>query len=296
MYQSLPPMKTLRSFEAAARLSSISKAAIELCVTQGAVSKQIKILESALGIGLFERTSNGVSLTLEGQQYFIVVANALSELNEVSQQLKQHPVQQQLWLDVIPSMTHIWLIPRIRSFEQLYPHLKVNLISGDGIPEFNTTHVDIAIRCLKPSMAQGHMLELFEEKLLLVAAPSLLEKAPIQTLSDIFQHPLLIQNTRSHLWDNFMQQQGAVVKSNSHFGMGFQHFYMSLKAAEEGLGLALIPDFLAREALAQGKVVNPLSLSGLSEYRYYLFSPNYKSQLKKTHEFSQWLTDNLIAI
>jgi len=118
----LPPMQSLRSFEAAARLSSISKAAAELCVTQGAVSKQVKLLEAFLSVALFTRGPNGVSLTAIGKKYLSSVSNALNELNSIGEQLQTSPIQQQLLLDVIPSMTNIWLIPRIHSFEQRFPH------------------------------------------------------------------------------------------------------------------------------------------------------------------------------
>ena len=290
----LPPMQSLRSFEAAARLSSISKAANELCVTQGAVSKQIKLLESFLSVALFTRGPSGVSLTPAGRNYLHSVSNALNELNSSGEQLQTSPIQQQLLLDVIPSMTNIWLIPRIHSFEQRFPHLKVDLITGDGQPDFNRTQADISIRCLLPSTSSGHILELAREKLLLVASPSLLQCSPIHEKSDILQHRLLKQNTRPQLWDNFLQRQQLLPgnlpgHSKINFGMGFQHFFMSMKAAEEGLGLALIPDFLAATAIAENRLVNPLQISLDTDYRYYLFSPSYKAELRKTLEFCQWL-------
>ena len=294
----LPPMQSLRSFEAAARLSSISKAAAELCVTQGAVSKQIKLLEAFLSVALFTRGPSGVSLTAAGRNYFISVSNALNQLNSSAEQLQTSPIQQQLLLDVIPSMTNIWLIPRIHSFEERYPHLKVDLITGDGQPDFNLSQADISIRCLLPNNASGHILELAREKLLLVASPKMLERHPIDTISDILQYRLLKQNTRPQLWDNFLQQQQLLPSQlpealEINFGIGFQHFFMSLKAAEEGLGLALIPDFLAASAIAENRLVNPLKISLNTNYRYYLFSPSYKAELRKTTEFCQWLQGEL---
>ena len=294
----LPPMQSLRSFEAAARLSSISKAATELCVTQGAVSKQVKLLEAFLSVALFTRGPNGVSLTPIGKNYLSSVSNALNELNSIGEQLQTSPIQQQLLLDVIPSMTNIWLIPRIHSFEQRFPHLKVDLITGDGKPDFNASQADISIRCLLPGTADGHILELAKEKLLLVASPEMLERHPIHEISDVLQHRLLKQNTRPQLWDNFLQQrkllQGQLpAESKINFGIGFQHFFMSLKAAEEGLGLALIPDFLAATAIVEKRLVNPLNISLNTDYRYYLFSPSYKAELRKTLEFSHWLQGEL---
>ncbi len=289
----LPPMQALKSFAAAARLSSVSKAAIELCVTQGAVSKQIKLLESFLSVPLFIRSANGISLTTEGRQYLPTVIKALNELNNGGQSLQRNPKQQQLLLDVIPSMSNIWLIPRIHSFEDRYPHLKVDLINGDGSPDFNLSQADICIRCLLHTAVSVNSIELFKERLILVGAPQLMEKNSIEQPAEILQHRLLLQNTRPLMWNNFLIAQ-QLSTEELNLGMGFQHFFMALKAAEEGLGLALIPDFLASQSIQQGKLVNPLALSIETNYGYYLISPSYKTQLRKTQEFINWLQQELI--
>lgn len=107
-------------------------------------------------------------------------------------------------------------------------------------------------------------------------------------------HRLLQQNTRPQMWQQFLTQQAGNIKLNElRLGMSFQHFFMSIKAAEEGLGMALIPDFLARDSIAQGKLVNPLGLKIESSYAYYIFNPSYKAQLRKTREFNQWLLAEL---
>lgn len=288
----LPPMQALRSFEAASRLSSISKAASELYVTQGAVSKQIKVLESFLSVSLFTRTNNGIELTAKGRQYIPTVIKALNELSSIGEALQSNPQQQTLLLDVIPSMSNIWLIPRIHSFEQRFSHLKVDLISGDGPPDFNSTQADLCIRCLPPVTARANSIELFTECLLLVAAPELVQAKPIQSARDLLKQRLIQQNTRPHMWSNFLAKQN-LANDQLNLGMGFQHFFMSLKAAEEGLGIALIPDFLARQSLQQGKLINPLELCIKTQYRYYLICPSYKFQLRKTQEFIQWIKGEL---
>lgn len=290
----LPSMQALRSFEAVARLSSISKAAAELCVTQGAVSKQIKLLESFLSLALFIRSSSGVHLTSEGQQYLHVVARSLNELNSIGEALQLEPKKQSLLVDMIPSMSNIWLIPKIHRFEQQFEYLQVDLINGDGQPNYNQSQADVFVRCLIEKEAKGHDLLLFKEQLLLVASPKLLKTKPINQAVNICDHRLLQQNTRPQMWRHFLTQQ-ALNKSldKLNLGMGFQHFFMAIKAAEEGLGLALIPDFLARESIEQGKLINPLKMSVCSEYAYYIFNPSYKAQLRKTQQFNQWLLDEL---
>ena len=296
MLKDIPPMQALKCFAAAARHLSISKAGDELCITQGAVSKQIKQLESLLGIALFIRTPKGLHLTDAGRQYFESVTQSLNILANACATLQSAPEKQQLLIDVIPSMSHIWLIPRIHSFEARFKHLQLDLISGDGEPNFNRTQADLSIRSLNRKSATKDAIELFNERLLLVASPVLLEQSPIKSIEDVFQHKLLVQNTRPLMWQRFIDEQDRELdkdQSSFHVGIGFQHFFMSLKAAQEGLGLALIPDFLAQESLDKGVLINPLQLSMHSEYSYYLLSPSYKSQLSKVQLFSQWLIEEV---
>ncbi len=291
MRDHLPPMQALRCFEATARFSSISKAANELCVTQGAVSKQIKLLESFLNLLLFERTTQGVKLTELGQQYLTTVIKALDTLDSGAQALQQHPKTQQLMIDAIPSLCNIWLIPRLYSFEQRYPHLKVNLSNGDGAVNFSQSNADIAIRCLPTHQQKSHYTELFKENFLLVGAPKLLREKPVKSPQDILQHRLIQQSTRPQLWDHFLSDKKITFAMKSlDLGMAFQHFYMSLKAAQEGLGLALIPDFLAADAIAEKSIINPLNLSMQSQYCYFVICPEHKNDLRRIIEFKDWLS------
>jgi len=282
-------MQALRSFEAAARLSSISKAADELFVTQSAVSKQIKLLENLLGVALFTRSANGISLTANGDMYLSTVVSVLNELNNAAQSLQSKPNKQQLVLDVIPSLSNIWLIPRIHSFEQRYPHLKVDLITGDGLPNFNQSQADAYIRCLAPEQVQHTHTQLCKERLLLVISPKLLHAFNINNPTDILNVNLIQQTTRPQMWTQFFNQHTDKTPADLTLGMGFQHFFMSIKAAEEGLGAALVPDFLAADSIEKGLLINPLQMQLTSGYGYYLFSPSYKTRLKKVLEFNQWL-------
>jgi DNA-binding transcriptional LysR family regulator len=92
------------------------------------------------------------------------------------------------------------------------------------------------------------------------------------------------------MWTQFFNQHSNQVPAALPLGMGFQHFFMSIKAAEEGLGAALVPDFLAADSIEKGLLTNPLQLQLSSGYGYYLFSPSYKTRLKKVLEFNQWLS------
>lgn len=295
MRRHLPPLNSLKAFEAAARLLNVTAAAQELCVTQGAVSKQIRQLESRLNIGLFERRPNGIVLTVAGQQYLPFVSAALDSLDTATEQLKRGGHQRErLLLSVTPSFTSSWLISRIHDFEQQFPHIQVDLISGDGKPEFSGSEVDLAIRCLLPERAGQYHRVLLNERLLLVASPELLAGRVMQQPLDVLQHRLLTQTTRPGMWDEFLQQLG-IEGMQAHHGAGFEHFFMSIKAAEESLGLGLIPDFLAQESISKGQLVNPLGLSVMSGFAYYLFCPGYKAEQLKVMQFRDWLAQELLS-
>lgn len=295
MRRYLPPLNALKAFEAAARHLSVTAAAEELCVTQGAVSKQIRQLESRLGTGLFERRANGIVLTDAGQQYLPFVSAALDSLDMATEQLQRgKQKRERLLLSVTPSFTSSWLISRIHDFENLYPSLQVDLLSGDGRPDFSGTEIDIAIRCLHPDRANHYHRLLLSERLLLLASPELLERKAIQQPLDLLQHRLLTQVTRPGMWDEFLATLGLDGEQAQH-GAGFEHFFMSIKAAEEGLGIGLVPDFLAQESISKGRLVNPLGLSLMSGFAYYLFCPGYKSELLKVVQFRDWLAQELVS-
>ncbi|MDI3326812.1 LysR substrate-binding domain-containing protein [Pontibacterium granulatum] len=295
MRRHLPPLNALKAFDAAARHLSVTAAADELCVTQGAVSKQIRQLESALGVGLFERKPNGITLTEAGAQYLPFVSAALDSLDSATEQLQRGTRQRErLLLSVTPSFTSSWLISRIHAFEQQHPHLQVDLITGDGRPDFSGTEVDLAIRCLRPERAGQYHRLLLSERLLLVASPDLLACTPVQQPVDILQHRLLTQVTRPGMWDEFLHTLG-LDGSPARHGAGFEHFFMSIKATEEQLGLGLVPDFLAQESINEGRLINPLGLSMMSGFAYYLFCPGYKVELLKVIQFRDWLAQELIS-
>ncbi|AOM39981.1 LysR family transcriptional regulator [Xenorhabdus hominickii] len=142
----LPPLNSLRAFEAAARYQSLVKAAEELCVTQGAVSRQIRRLEAILGITLFERRNRGIFLTPAGeklkqtcQQAFELLASTLDELQQTSQGTP-------LIVSCEPTIMMKWLLPNLMKFKENYPDIEIHLVSGGGNIDFSRNSVNLAIR------------------------------------------------------------------------------------------------------------------------------------------------------
>ncbi|PAU36744.1 LysR family transcriptional regulator [Vibrio coralliilyticus] len=286
----LPSIKALRSFIAVAHHQSFSKAAEELYVTQGAVSKQIAILEQMVGQPLLERQLNGIELTIAGKQYLPKVIEALEIIQHATASLIQSDTQQELLtIDVTPSFASLWLLPKIEEFRRLHPQLQVKIRTRENTQLKLAGESDIALRCLPLSQHYEHSQLLCQEKLLLIGEQA---AACSDVTSVLTQHALIPHTTRPQLWELFKLEHQCA-ESLNYYGVGYEHFYLSLEAVKRGKGLALVPDFMASEMLENAQVSNLLGLSMLSGYGYYLSVPNYRLALRKVQLFHQWLRDEL---
>ncbi|MGF1699414.1 LysR substrate-binding domain-containing protein [Photobacterium makurazakiensis] len=290
----LPSIKALRTFVAVANHLSFSKAAKELFVTQGAVSKQISALEQQLGLPLFERHLNGIRLSSIGQQYLPQIVEALESVQNATASLRQlDQIEEVLTVNVTPSFASLWLIEAIDSFTQAYPNIQVSLKTGDGPVNDVSGENDIIIRCLPISKHYENATLMYKETLLLVGSSELLSKKPITSMTDLNKHVLLPQVTRPHLWEQFKatyQLDGNM----AYYGVGFEHFYMSLEAVKNHRGLSLLPDFMVEHLIEQQQLVNPLRTTLVSHYGYYMITPKYKLHSRKVSVFNQWLSETLL--
>ncbi|KEA64552.1 Transcriptional regulator, LysR family [Marinobacterium lacunae] len=290
MPASLPPLNALRTFEVAARHLSFSKAAQELCVTQGAVSKQVQLLEQYLELPLFDRLHSGLVLTDAGRQYLPAISQALETIQSATASLQQSMhASDTLTLNLTPSFSNLWLIPRLDQLRRDMPELKLAMVTGDGAFQFQGAQADMAIRCLPLSLSHEHSTLLKEEVLLPVVNPDLLRQRPIDSPEDLLAHPLIRHITRPQLWRQFLQRMVGGEPTAPRYSHGFEHFYMSLEAARCAQGVALVPDFMASQALARGELVNPLGLAYRSGYGFYFLVPPYRARSVGVQRFHAWL-------
>ncbi|MBL4832314.1 MAG: LysR family transcriptional regulator [Aliivibrio sp.] len=287
----LPSIKALRTFIAVANNLSFSKAAEELCVTQGAVSKQISQLEQQLGQPLFERLINGIQLTTTGQSYLPKISEALESVQNATASLRQlDHVEEVLSLNVTPSFASLWLIKRLESFTKKYPNIRVSIKTHTGTVRAAPGENDIIISCLPLAKHYENAKLLCQETLKLVGSPSLLSRKPIRKIDDFKHHHFLSQVTRPHLWEQFKSDQ-QLSNPMEYYGVGFEHFYMSLEAVNNQYGLALLPDFMVNPLIEQQQLVNPMNSHLVSNYGYYVIIPSYKLNSRKVYEFNQWLIE-----
>jgi len=287
MRRSLPPLNALKAFEAAARLLSFSKAAEELFVTQGAVSKQVQLLEGHLDQTLFERKATGIELTEAGSRYLPTIAEALEAIQSATAVLQQASVEQEtVRLSVTPSFSSLWLIGQLNRFQQDCPDIQLDIEVGDRYTRKTDSDADLMVRCLPISEhVDGHLLA--REKLLLVVSPELYPQPP-QSIEELVSAPAIRHVTRPNIWQALINDLEGDFEG-VRFSNGFQHFYMVAEAVKERLGMGLIPDFMAAPMLARGELMNPLSISLNSGYGFYLLASNYKANIRKNQQVWDWL-------
>ena len=289
MTKKLPPLNSIKAFAVAAKHESFTKAAAELNVTQGAVSRQIAVLEDYLGIDLFERKHQSLLLTKPAREYLKSINLALKIIEESSAKLKTKSSKEVINISVLPSLSNQWLMPKIKKFREKNPNYKINLfIAKSHIELDKRENIDFAIRIAKGNNWKNFVVKILaKEELVCVCSPELI-KAPLKKAVELLDYNLLLHNSRSTYWDEFLKKNG-VKKTAIEFNDGYQHFFMLINAAKSGLGIALVPKFSVKDELQSGQLKLAFNKGYVSGYNYYLISPKQKSHLAKTKDFSDWI-------
>src|ERR1700722_5670042 len=209
MSRRLPPMNALPDVEAAPRHLSFTKAAEELNVTHGAVSRQVKSLEDFLGVKLFRRLNRALRLTGEGQAYALAVREQLDALAEATRRLRAPRDRRGLTVSTTYSFTSGWLVPRLGRFRALHPDVDVRLQANDHVIDFGRDEVDLSIR-----YGRGQYPGLLSERLMgddyaPVASPALLQgKSPLKKPADLRHHVLLHEEGTEIDWRMWLMAAG----------------------------------------------------------------------------------------
>ncbi len=289
----LPSLPLLAAFESAARTGSITQAAIELCLTQSAVSRQIKALEGQLGVELFIREKQKIRLTLGGQTYAREIRDALQKISNASLHLRAHPGGGTLTLAVPPTFGARWLTPRLPGFLDSHPDVMLNMLSRLGQFDFKQDVVDAAIYFGEPYWPGIEMVLLRSETILPVCSPALAARYDFRVAADLRRAPLLHLTTRPDAWEQWLRANG--VDDRSVHGMLFDQFSNLLAAAAAGLGIALIPDFLCESELATGAMIEALPLPFRNGEAYYLCWPEERASHGPLVLFRDWLLGETAA-
>jgi LysR family transcriptional regulator, glycine cleavage system transcriptional activator len=296
MSRRLPPLNALRAFEAAARCGSFTRAAQELFVTQGAISRHVATLEDWMKVRLFDRRRHGIALTPPGYAYFTTVRAALDQIEHGTRQLQQTPDERRLRIKLPPTFAIRWLMPRLARFHALHPDVDVQITTSHLRADFEREDVDVSIHSEPVAPDGPGSRRLFGETLVPVCAPGLLERGPpLENPGDLARHVLLCSMNRPHDWPAWLSAAGAKgVDGNS--GLKFENAALAYQAAADQLGVivALLP--FVRDDLAAGRLVAPFSLRLPTSGAYYLLYPTREAQPKRVRDFEAWIVSEAQAM
>jgi LysR family glycine cleavage system transcriptional activator len=289
-----PSIPELEAFCACARAGTTIQAAEQLGRTQSAVSRSIAGLEAKLGVALFVRARQRLTLSDAGRALLREAGPLLDRLDDAAMTVMAFGGQSRvLRIAVLPTFGRLWLIPRLRAFQASMPDISIDMAARLAPVSFDTDPFDLAIQRTHHRATGAHHIHLLDEELAVLAAPSLV-RGPLRT-EDVLRLPLLQQSTRPTLWPDWCRAMGLDPR-HALRGARFDHFDMVLDAAVAGLGVALVPEILARAALARGELIRALPGYFATGQAYTLIYPDRSADLPHFARFRDWLRAEIEGI
>jgi len=269
--KSMLPLETLRGFEAAARTGSFSAAAGQLNVTHGAVSRQIAKLEHWLGLKLFERKARGVSLTPDGQRLFLRTSEAFSLISDTTDRWSEPRGPAVVRLTSIPSISGLWLMPRLHALENGPTPLRIVLDVDNSQADLADEGLDLSIRCGRGKIPGRISMQLFEEHCFPIASPKLAAGIGKGRPERLLKYPLIHDSDASG-WRAWFSARGMDYRPRAE-DRRFEDYNLVLNAAAHGLGIALARPPLTVDQLAAGRIVAVDERTALNPVSYWLDRP-----------------------
>lgn len=293
MSRELPSLNALRAFEATARLGSVSRAADELHVTHGAISRQLRVLEEALEKPLFARQGRGITLTAIGEELRDRVADAFDQLRDGWSELRRHRSDSPFVLGCASSLLARWVIPRLDRLERDLPMLRLHLSPEENPLAPQHTEPDAALALAAPPWPTGWQVhELAPELIGPVVSP---RYAGVPRLLDrdetaLCDEALLHTTSRPQAWPEWAQACGLPTAS-LRYGQGFARLFYLLEAAVAGLGVAIAPAPLVQDDLRAGRLLAPWGFRQTSAF-WILATPRRRNDAR-VDALVAWLRNEL---
>lgn len=285
----LPSVKLLLALDAVVRHRSVTAAADELNLTQSTVSRLIMTLEAQLGTELFTRQKKRLIPNAAAMSYQQDVSRALDIIQRASTTVVSNPDGGTISLAVLPTFATRWLGPRLGMFLKQYPGVAVNLATRLKRFDFENDSFDAAIYFGEPDWAGGTHLKLFDEKVTACAAPDFIAAMDVSAPSDLASLPLLYLESRPNAWRDWFTAHGVAAQAGG--GMMMDQFSMMIQAAISGLGIALLPDYIAQIEIAEGRL-QPLHTQAVQmRGAYWMVWPDSKEAFAPLTAFRSWLQE-----
>lgn len=283
----IPSVSLLQAFEAVCRLGSTAAAARDLSLTQGAVSRLVQNLETQVGVQLFRREGRRLIPTEPALAYARDVRKALELIARASLGLKANPGGGVLNLAILPTFGTRWLAPRLGDFLTRHPGVTLNLGTRMRPFDFAAETFDAAIHFGTRPWPDAEHMPLFEERIVAACAPDFAAAHPMAAPGDLIAQPLLQLESRPNAWGAWFAHHG--LEAPFRQGVMFDQFAPMVQAAAHGVGIALLPEFLAGPEIAEGRLVRTPGdvVSGVG--RYSLVWPQDVAPSPALRAFRDWL-------
>lgn len=291
MARRIPPLNPLRVFEVVARTENLTMAAHELHVTQSAVSRQIGVLETYLGVELFRRERHGVALTRAGHSYAEQVVPAFKSIADATESLIKGTRQGALRVRTYTTFAAKWLIPRLGEFRQLHPHIEVRISNAVPDVDFDRDPADVAVQFGDGNWPRVQTDLLFFDQIEPVCSPQYLAlHAPNPKYPEsLLRQRLLISHYRRSDWEDWLSATHMTALSRDAEQMTFSSSVLTWQAAIEGLGMAIGQNALLAHEFSAGQLVRPYERPIHSNKAYYLVRPKLQRESRKVSVFRDWL-------
>lgn len=296
MTRRLPPLNSLRAFEAAARHGSLTRAAQELLVTQGAVSRHVTQLESWLGVELCIRLRRGIALTPEGAAYAAVLAGVFDQVEVHTRRLRDRPADNMLRLKLPPTFAIRWLVPRLARFHARNRHVDVQITTSHQIADFDREDVDLWIHW-GPVPPQGcTSRRLFGEILLPVCSPGLFRAGPPpREPAELGRYVLLCSLHRPEDWPTWARAAGAR-QLDGNSGLKFENSALAYQAAIDELGIVMAQQAFIEDELHSGRLIAPVACRAATADAYYLAYHPSRRTLPLIRLFEAWIIEQAAEV
>lgn len=285
MLRSLLPLNALRAFEASARHLSFTRAAIELCVTQAAVSHQVKSLEAQLNVTLFKRLPRGLMLTSEGESLLPVLRDAFDRIALTLDQFEGGHYREVLTVGAVGTFAVGWLLPRLADFHSRYPLIDLRLSTHNNRVDVAAEGLDYAIRFGAGAWHGTDACPLLEAPLTVLCVPQIAEQ--LRSPADVLKHTLL-RSYRADEWSLWFQAAGLPSDTRVPRSVVFDSSLAMMEAALQGAGVALAPARMFSRQLENDVIRQPFEM-GITTGSYWLTRLQSRAETPAMVAFKGWL-------
>jgi LysR family transcriptional regulator, glycine cleavage system transcriptional activator len=287
----LPPLNALRIFEVAARAGSYADAGNELGLTHGAVSRQVDLLEDWLGQRLFVRVGRRMVATPAARAFAQEVSQSFDRIINAAETCGRPSVRHALRVSAPTTFAMRWLIPRLERFHAEWQQVEVTITTTTTLHDELRGGFDVAIRrgsAERSVWPQHQAISFLTEADTLIISPQLFTRAPLHDPEDIVDHVLLSSETRSGDWSAWLERAGLAHHSNQR-RRTFDHFFVTLQAVMDGLGLGIGPMPVLQADVAQGRLLTPFPTISVPRLGYNALVPFDANKTSALRSFVDWL-------